>query len=71
MFKFLFKPAHIKLVEREIDESNRLLLQAHTNAEHWESQVQYHTKKLQRLKKQWNSLQTGAEKDKLKDTPNG
>lgn len=54
--ELLFKPTHKRMVEREIDESERLLLQAHTNKEHWETQVELHTKKLKRLRSSWNKL---------------
>jgi hypothetical protein len=50
------KPSAKRLMEKEIDESERLLLQAHTNTEHWQSQVEYHTKKLKRLRTSWNKL---------------
>lgn len=67
MFKALtFKPSPCKLVERELDESQRFLLQAHTNLEHWQSQVTYHQTKIKRLQATWNKMQAetnGKDKD--------
>lgn len=53
---FLFKPSVTTLIEREIDESERLLITAHTNQEHWQSQINLHNIKLKRLKASWNTL---------------
>lgn len=50
------KPTHKRMVEKEIDESERLLLQSHTNKEHWQSQVELHTLKLKRLRTTWNKI---------------
>lgn len=50
------KPSAKRLIEKEIDESERLLLFSFTNTEHWQSQVEYHTKKLKRLRASWNKL---------------
>lgn len=50
------KPSAKRMMEKEIDESERLLLQSHTNAEHWQSQIELHTKKLKRLRTSWNKV---------------
>ena len=60
----LFKPTPKRLIEKEIDESSRLLLQSHTNAEHWQSQIDLHTKKLKRLRASWNDLNKAEEASK-------
>lgn len=56
MLSFLYKPSHKRMVERELDESNRFLLQAQTNMEHWQSQVSYHQTKIKRLTHTWKTL---------------
>ena len=66
MFKWLFIKSPRKIIQEELEESNRLLLQAHTNKEHWESQVAYHQTKIKRLTSSWNKLQQDEEKEKEK-----
>ena len=63
MFKWLYANTPKKLIERELEESNKLLLQSHTNQEHWQSQIDYHQKKIKRLTASWNKLQS-EEKEK-------
>jgi hypothetical protein len=59
-----FKLTPKRLVEKELDESQRFLLQAQTNKEHWEAQVSYFQTKIKRLKVTWNAMSTEEEKIK-------
>jgi len=57
MFDALFKKNPRKIIENEIRESELLILQAHTNKEHWDAQISYHTTKLKRLRSAWITMQ--------------
>ena len=61
MRKMFTKPSPTEIAAIELEQAERELLAAHTNAEYWDSQILYHTTRVERLKNYLGSDNTCME----------